>query len=536
MTKGPMIAYILLLAVWGASLYYRCSDRKIRRQLIVLDGLLILWLILVLVKYSLDSPFASSIVWYLYYTPMLFIPAVCLSMAFRASSLEQRPAIKKLESAIYTLCGALALLFLTNNIHHLAFVFEFSLLDWGTSYHYGPLYWVGASAILVMFLSFIGILAFSSKKKLRQGIAFLITLLAIGALFSVFYILKVKIFFTTNFSLFFVIFISIAIELCLDFGLLPSFLWYKDTFYGLPLDIQLLSQEGKVIDATKSHNVDSKTEAKVQKILANHPGESSFTDNSTPDKTLRFQQIAGGYAMLVEDKSVVNNSTRELTQINNALMHQYEILKRERNIDSSLRQAEFERDLLAQIESSLSEMVKKIGELLDEAEGISDEENHAERLRLFGLARILVGYCKRKGSLILSRNDNEDFNAARLNVILNETAGDLRSTGIDCAALVETKTPLSADEINTFYDCLYDFIIKSFSCKNATIMLFLSDNRSDTIELRALLECEPEEKDFWNKWHTDLDNSLGKRNVMYRIEATQGSAKLVVAIRHREGK
>lgn len=52
--------------------------------------------------------------------------------------------------------------------------------------------------------------------------------------------------------------------------------------------------------------------------------------------------------------------------------------------------------------------------------------------------KLLVAYCKRKGGLILAEKSDPDFNRERLELVFNETAADLRSLDIECAALVET--------------------------------------------------------------------------------------------------
>lgn len=532
MTKGWMILGIVFLAVWGTSLYYRCSDRTIRRRLITLVGLFIFWFILVLVRYSIDDAWLSSILWYLFYVPMIFAPALCLSMAFRASSLEHRPHVRAFEAVVFVLCGIFAVMILTNNWHQLAFIFDTSSPDWSFIYSYGPLYWIVAVAIVAMFLGFVGILAFSSRKQLLSGMPFLVTLIAMGVLYCILYVLKMDLPFTKNFTLFYICTVCIAVELCLDFGLFPSFLWYKDVFYGLPLDIKLLSFEGEVVCATTASGLSAETRAEIREHIKSDSDETSFIDERNPDKMFRLQRLSGGYALLAEDLSEVNREQKWLEQLNATLTRQNEMLQREHGIDSSLRQAELERNLLAQIESSLGDTVETIIGLLDEAKDISADKNQGERFRILALARILTAYCKRKGSLIISENNEEDFNAERLRVILNETMGDLRSIGIDCAALVETNRSLPATTTNILYGCFYDLIVRAFFCESPVIMLFLSDGQDDAVELRVLLECDPKDNASWKTWCDDLGERLTERGVEHHIEASDDSVKLTVVVRY----
>lgn len=238
--------------------------------------------------------------------------------------------------------------------------------------------------------------------------------------------------------------------------------------------------------------------------------------------------MSGGYVLLAEDVSEINRSRTRLERIHASLIRQNEVLKRERNLKESLHQSERERELLESIDASLRDTVESIGALLDQAETMKTSESQEERRKVLTMVRMLVAYCKRKGGLVLAERDGDDFGIERLRVIMNETAGDLRSVGIECAALVETEAPLSAATMNTLYDCFYDFVIKAFFCENPVVMLFLTDRSEGSVELRALLEFDGGEDATHSEWCAELRRTLDQRNVACRLTADEGAVKLAV--------
>lgn len=526
-----VIVGILVLAIWGITLYCRCSDSVIRRRLVAIAALFIFWLLNVLVRYKTNTYLTSTINWYLYYIPMLFVPALCATSALKAAALERKTSVRILESIALSVCGILSLLVLSNNGHNLAFVFDRPYPEFLYSYSYGPLYRICALYVVLLFIAFIVVLGYACRRRLRRAIIPLGILLTVGIAFSAMYAMRVPFVSAMNFSFFYILMVSLAIELCLDFGLLPSFFRYNDIFSSMPMDITILSRRGDAVYATARSQMGSDVKAAIRERLEGKPKELSFASPDNPDITLHIKSITGGYVLLAENMTDVNEERRRLEETNAALKRQNSMLQRDREFESELRQAERERSLLANIDTSLNEIVETIDGLLNEALNVTEAENLEKRKHLLTQVRILVAYCKRKGSLVLSQSDDEEFGAERLRVILNEAAGDLRSIGIDCAALVDTTSQVSAAAMNLLYDCYFDFIINALRCESPTIMLFLTSVADSEIELRALLECGSADAAFWLEWRKKLAEALDRRNVAYSLEAADGSAKLVIDIK-----
>lgn len=73
--------YIGMIAVWGVSLHRRILQNQTRRYLTAIAGMMVLWLTLRTVKYSMHNIDAERYLWYCYYLPMLLIPTFSIAAA-----------------------------------------------------------------------------------------------------------------------------------------------------------------------------------------------------------------------------------------------------------------------------------------------------------------------------------------------------------------------------------------------------------------------------------------------------------------------
>ena len=71
-----MVLCALAVTAWGYSVRLRCSSTATMRCLLAVAVLLFFWLALTLAKWNVESSLAGSIMWYLFYLPMLAVRAV----------------------------------------------------------------------------------------------------------------------------------------------------------------------------------------------------------------------------------------------------------------------------------------------------------------------------------------------------------------------------------------------------------------------------------------------------------------------------
>ena len=153
-----VLIYIGLLAAWGISVQTRIIQTQVRRYLLVIAGLMLLWLTLRTVKYNTYHMTAERFLWYGYYLPMLFIPVLAVLVALSLGKPENY-RLPKWTHFLYLPSALLFLLVLTNDLHQLVFFFPTGVLstreyDYGIGY-YVVLAWMVlcAAAALVIILA-----------------------------------------------------------------------------------------------------------------------------------------------------------------------------------------------------------------------------------------------------------------------------------------------------------------------------------------------------------------------------------------------
>lgn len=134
------VIYLGLLTAWGISIKTRILQTQVRRYLLAVAGLMLLWLILRTVKYNLYNMTAERFLCYGYYLPMLFIPVLAVLVALSLG----RPENYRLPKWTQLLClpsALLLLLVLTNDLHQFVFIFPTGVLS-SHEYTYGTGYYV----------------------------------------------------------------------------------------------------------------------------------------------------------------------------------------------------------------------------------------------------------------------------------------------------------------------------------------------------------------------------------------------------------
>lgn len=154
---------------------------------------------------------------------------------------------------------------------------------------------------------------------------------------------------------------------------------------------------------------------------------------------------------------------------------------------------------------------------------------------------------------MLAGKSDPAFNRERLQLVFNETATDLRTLGIDCAALVDVKRVLPASTVSVLYDCLYDFAAAAFAANNPILILFVSDKaevgegegsgdgvaagqRRRVVEMRAALEAEESaQTEGYTRSLEELRRILERRNVRFALDIAPDGATLAVQVNEGEG-
>ena len=144
------------------------------------------------------------------------------------------------------------------------------------------------------------------------------------------------------------------------------------------------------------------------------------------------------------------------------------------------------------------------------------------------LAKMVVAYCKRKGSLTLAQHGESGFDRDRIQLIANELASDLRTIDVDCASIIAIQRPMHASTVSALYDCVYDFAFFAYTTDHPALMYHLSEHDSCSVELRATLFSNDEEDLSQTPAAHELEVALQGRNVAYRLEGEAGQLRMIV--------
>ena len=350
-STGFMLAMAPLLAAWGFTIHLRCSDAQIARYLKANAALCVAWLLIVTLKYPTGNDHLVSIMWYLYYVPMLLTSTFSLFSAMRASALDRMPVTSYAKRAVLAIDAALIALVLTNNLHHMVFRFSFDDPLWSGSYTYGPGYWVVLGWIITQIALFFACSFAAARRQLRSAFVPLALIVGVLGTYTVLYILRFLI--GSNLALVYSILLISCLEIALDLGILPSYYWRESMFSALPFNLRILSRTGEVALHTALFQPSAHDDALHSMLLQSNLSRRSITSFRTtaiPHTLFRGYNVTGGSALLAEDVTAIDERRETLERQQDSLRAHNELLKHRHAIDGVLYRTQQERALVDEIE------------------------------------------------------------------------------------------------------------------------------------------------------------------------------------------
>lgn len=120
--------YVFLFSVWCYSLWIRIVQTQVRRYLVAISALMVLWILLRSIKFSIENTDAERWLWYFYYFPMLFIPMLSVFVS-RSLGKGEDFRLPRWTKLLYVPTLLLLLLVLTNDLHQQVFSFPSGVLS-----------------------------------------------------------------------------------------------------------------------------------------------------------------------------------------------------------------------------------------------------------------------------------------------------------------------------------------------------------------------------------------------------------------------
>ena len=523
----PLLVAAIAFSIWGVLVYLRCLDYVLRRRLVAVATICALWMIEVILKYKSFTPFYATILWYLYYVPMTLVPLLYQLCGLRLAGLEQHRAGRRYRTALWVAAILLIGFVLTNDFHQQVFHFDRSSDTWSNDYTYGWGYFAVLIWMAFNFVAFFILVGRSASFRIQRFSGTAALVLLGGAFFAISCALRVPWAWKLNFSLVYCVLCVVTLEICLDCGVIPSYHDIAGIFDTLPLDLKVLTRDLQEVYATpvsKPIPAGVREELRAQELGHSH----AFAVVSNPDVMYRSFPLLGGSALLAQDVSEVNELNRELARRRMELQRQNELLTADYDLKAHLADQEAETLLVQDVDQALARAFEEMYDLLSSLPPLTDEASSHERYRMLQRAKMLVAYCKRKGSLTLAQHGESGFDRDRIQLIANELASDLRTIDIDCASIIAIRRPMHASAVSALYDCVYDFAFFAYTTDHPALMYHLSDHDSCSVELRATLFSNDEEDLSQTPAAHELESALQGRNVAYRLEGELGQLRMIV--------
>lgn len=492
-TTGVMLALGPLITLWAITVKTRCTSRFIRNCIVAMAGLFVCWLLFVLLKYaaSNESWAFNTFCWYYFYLPMIFAPSLALICALYESALTNR-VFRILACSIMIISTALVGIVFTNSIHYTVFIFDYADPTWAAHYTYGAAYKVIMTWIAILVLGFFITILKASRIRFRDALHLIFVIIAILAIYGILYVLRVEVVFKSNFALTYILFFILLIELCLDFGIFPSFTNYDNVFRDLPYDVKVLDNALNIVHETM---LAKPLPESAKQFLCDLPQDCSekmvFTTAESPNYAFIIWRINGGSVIFRENRAEINAMTRTIIrerhalELSNKLLEStLELKKREAFLESHM---EFVEEVRASLKTTFYTIEQLLGELRVPSASPAGENEQVNRKNLLKL-RFLIAYSKRKSSLLLAERDSEDFDREKATLVINELAHDIRSAGIDSASFIQEPIALESTTLTVLYDCLYHAAL--IACDQENPLLLISTNRHDDTHAEVVISFE----------------------------------------------
>ena len=444
--------YIGLFVAWGISVRSRIIQPQVRRYLTAVSALMIFWMTVRSIRYSLEEAlWVMRHLWYLYYLPMLFIPLLAVFIALSLGKPESF-RLPKWTVLLYIPTAALLLLVLTNDLHQLVFRFPEDAVVWMNEYRYGIVYfpvvgWMVLCALTALVIMLVKCRVPNSRKVLVLPFVPVVLSVIYGALY-IFQLPWLRLI-AGDVTVVFCLLIAATLESCIQCGLIQSNTHYNDLLLRCTLRVQL-------------------TDPEYQRLLSSRSAEpiplqimrQTETGPVRLDGGLRLSgaPVRGGHVLWTEDVSELLEVLEELQDVKDSLEDNNALLRAEYTLKA--REAHIaEQDRLYNIiQRETAPRIKLLAELTDAFETMGDE---AQRKQILGKMAVIGAYLKRRSNLIFLADKTPLFQEKELHLTFGESMDNLELCGITCGLLSELEGPVEARQLMKMYDLFEEIVERS---------------------------------------------------------------------------
>lgn len=470
------LIYIGLLAAWGISVQTRIIQTQVRRYLLVIAGLMLLWLTLRTVKYNTYHMTAERFLWYGYYLPMLFIPVLAVLVALSLGKPENY-RLPKWTHFLYLPSALLFLLVLTNDLHQLVFFFPTGVLS-TREYDYGIGYYVVlAWMVLCAAAALVIILAKCRIPQSRRYLWLPVVPFALALGYCAAYIKGVYWVWLLagDLTVSMCLIITAIFESCIQCSLIQSNTHYAELFHTSTIGALITDRDFSVACAAENaRSVDSQT------LMAAAESPVVTADG------IRISEapIRWGHVFWEDDISPMLAVLKELDDTREELQSYGSILQAENAQKARRKKLEEQERLYRAMQEKAAAPAVRLSNLAKTLQGVQDAD--AARFLLWKMT-VIGAYLKRRSNLIFLADRDGMVPVSEVALCLNESMDNLRLLVRRCASRLDFEGELrleTAAALYDFFEAAIELAMDDLSGAAANVT-----RKEDACVLSLMLQC-----------------------------------------------
>ena len=459
--------YLLLFALWGFSLDRRIIQRQTLHCLRLTAALMLLWLILRTLKYSVVTDLtAGRYIWYLYYLPMLFLPLLWAYIALSMGKSEDY-CLSRGTGMLSIIPAALFLLVITNDLHQQVFAFKSGVpgLPVSGTYSYRPLYFICLGWM-------VGCMAFSlvclfRKIRIPSGERKRITPFVLGCamlLYGILYLSGIPAvrWWFGDMNVMFCLLYAAIYESCIRCRMIPSNTGYVELFEATTLAACIADRSGRIVLRSCAAGEDMTCPQEGRRIVR----PDGMCISSAP--------ISGGYA-------VWQDNVRQLAELRTRLNANKEEMERNKKklkdaylVQKSLHELTEKNRIYNELEAKHSRQTAQMRQMLARCESAGP----AERRSLLKKVLLLGTYIKRSANLYFLSSEYQWLPQQELRLTVDEAVRALTACGTECGVIYRTTEPMRASEVVRLFDLL-EIVAETTVDDLRSLFISVSDSAMD---------------------------------------------------------
>ena len=481
---GPVVnhirtaLYLLLFALWGFSLDRRIIQWQTLHCLRLTAALMLLWLILRTLKYSVVTDLtAGRYIWYLYYLPMLFLPLLWVYIALSMGKSEDYRLSRGI-GMLSIIPAALFLLVITNDLHQQVFAFKSGVpgLPVSGTYSYRPLYFI-CLGWMVVCMAF-SLVCLFRKSRIPVGEKKVIMPFVMGCvmlLYGILYLTGIPAvrWWFGDMNVMFCLLYAAVYESCIRCRMIQSNTGYVELFEASTLAACIADRSGRILLRSHAAGEDMVCPQEGQRIIR----PDGMRISSAP--------INGGYVVwrdnvraLTELRGQLNENKAEMERNRKRLQDAYQVQKKLYELTEKNR-------IYDALEEKNGRQTARIRQLLAQCEGADPTETRdcLKRILLLGT------YIKRSANLYFLSSEYQRLPQQELRLTVDEAVRALTACGTECGVVYRTTGPMRASEVVCLFELL-EIVAEAAIDDLRSLFISVSDSAMDlSVECAADLSA-----------------------------------------------